>query len=83
MTHFPVHWGLGIAPNVEQSVVKVLLANSALRRSSPGGKPVSSERIARGAKGRKRTLRLSQIAVDAGQLGPDHHLYQSETYHTG
>jgi len=33
---FPVHAGLGITPNVEQSVVKVLLANSALRRSSPG-----------------------------------------------
>jgi hypothetical protein len=35
-----------------------------------------------GAKGRKRTLRLSQIAVDADLLGPSHHLYRSEIYRT-
>lgn len=35
-----------------------------------------------GVKGRKRTLRLSQIAVDADRMGPDHHLYRSGTYRT-
>lgn len=36
-----------------------------------------------GAKGRKRTLKLSQIVVDAGLFGPDHRLYRSEIYRTG
>ncbi len=35
------------------------------------------------AKGRNCTLRLSQIAVGAGPLGPNHYPRQSETCHTG
>ena len=40
---FPVHWGLGIAPDIEYQVVKVPTALPPILRLSP----VSGERIAR------------------------------------
>lgn len=48
MTLFPVHKGLGIAPNIEQSVVKVLVSQfHYLAALPPAKRPVSSKRIAR------------------------------------
>jgi hypothetical protein len=41
MMLFPVHWGLGIAPNIEQSVVKVQTLPLISRLET-----VSSERFA-------------------------------------
>ena len=45
---FPVHKGLGISPNIEQSVVKVLVSHYPyLAALPPAKRPVSSKRIAR------------------------------------
>ncbi len=45
---FPVHKRLGIPPNIEQSVIKVLVSQSHYLVAHPPAKqPVSSKRIAR------------------------------------
>ena len=56
---FPVHKGLGITPNIEQSVVKVLVSQYHYLAAHPPAKwPVSSKRIAHYSRRGNRSPRL-------------------------